>query len=166
MIFWYRISACPFKERGLFLFTEIKICVHSCGSVCVCERESVFVCFRNTETFQRKVQLPITVVSVVIPDSLVPFVFLSFPSPSLCPRCWSEKRSKYNDAQFTALPASLTHTLMPTLITDPHTACYSRSVSLLALVPSPFPLFLLFFCNSVIWRPVLLMFIHDWVWIL
>lgn len=163
MIFWYTISACPFKERGLFLFTAIKICVHSCG--CVCERDTEWVCCRNTDIFQMKVQTAHHCGYLVLCRSIC----VSFPSPSFCPRCLSEKRWEYNDAQFTGLPASHTHTCAhthphphanPHYWADPHTACYSRSVSLLALVPS-FPISL-----SVICRTALLMFIHEGVWIL
>jgi len=74
------------------------------------------VCCRNTETFQKKVPLPITVVFVVISDYL--YFFLSLPPLSAPDVEVKNARSTMTHSSLPWQPLLHTHTLMPTLITD------------------------------------------------
>lgn len=105
--------------------------------VFVSEREKVCLCAVETQRpFRRRYNCPSLWCLWLFQT---PFVFLSFPSPYFCPRCCSEKRPEYNDAQFTALPGSLSYTHTHA---NPH--YWHTLITPLDLVPSTFPFLALF----------------------
>lgn len=138
MIFWYGVSACPFKEKCLFLCTKIKICVHSCGWVCVNERKCVCVLLRHRDLSKKGTTAHHC--GVCGHSRLSRSISISFyPFPLFLPQMlkWKTLRVQWRTVH---CPASIslirTHSCQPSLLTHTQPVIVALFSFLLSSPPS------------------------------